>query len=150
MSAGRAPGVAVRPAAAADAERLADLSGQLGYPTTPGDVARRLARLQEAGGHDVAVAVLDDGTLAGWIHLYLHEGLLDERLAEVGGLVVDAACRNRRIGQRLMEHAEEWARARGCRGLSVHSNVIRHDAHRFYERLGFTAVKSQLALVKRF
>lgn len=147
---GQGQPVAIRPATAADAGPLARLAGQLGYSTSQDDVTRRLAGLSAAPGHAVLLAILDDGTVAGWLHLHLHEGLLDERMAEVGGLVVEAEYRNRGIGQRLMDAAEGWAREHGCRGLTVRSNVIRHDAHRFYERLGFETIKSQRVLSRRF
>jgi GNAT superfamily N-acetyltransferase len=45
-----------------------------------------------------------------------------------------------------LKQAEQWAGERGCCAVSVHSNVIRKDAHRFYERLGYRVVKTQLAL----
>ena len=144
------PAVLIRPATPADAGRLAELAGQLGYPTAAHDVARRLAQLHQAGDHTVYVAELEDGTVAGWVHVRLHQDLLDEPLAEIGGLVVDELYRGRRVGRQLMERAEQWAREHGCAGVYLRSNVIRHDAHRFYEGLGFRTVKTQLALGKRF
>ena len=39
--------------------------------------------------------------------------------------------------------AEEWAARHGCPRVRVRSNVIRERTHRFYERLGYRAVKSQ-------
>jgi GNAT superfamily N-acetyltransferase len=142
--------VIVRAATPADAERLAELAGQLGYPSAADDLARRLAQLQQAGGHSVYVAELGDGTVAGWVHVHLHRDLLGEPQAEIGGLVVDELCRGRRIGRRLMERVEQWAREHGCAGVYLRSNVIRRDAHRFYEQFGFRTVKTQLALAKRF
>lgn len=149
-SASLAEGIVVRLATAGDAGRLAVLADQLGYPTLPEDVERRLNHLQQAAGHAVYVAELGDGSVAGWIHLRLHEDLLDEPLTEIGGLVVDEAYRSHGIGRRLMAHAEQWARERGCRGVYLRSNVIRHNAHRFYLSLGFRLIKTQLALGKRF
>jgi GNAT superfamily N-acetyltransferase len=37
-----------------------------------------------------------------------------------------------------MRHAIERARRLGCYRVQLTSNVVRSDAHRFYERLGFT------------
>ena len=47
--------------------------------------------------------------------------------------------RGQGIGARLVEHAVERARARGCRLVQLTTNAAREDAHRFYERLGFEA-----------
>lgn len=40
------------------------------------------------------------------------------------------------IGRMLWEHAEAWARARGCRHLAVETQNINVAACRFYERMG--------------
>ena len=52
--------------------------------------------------------------------------------------VADAA-RGSGLGTILMEWAIEESRRRGCRLVQLTSDVQRTDAHRFYERLGFTA-----------
>ena len=61
--------ITVRPAEAADADSIASLCGQLGYPSTSEDIQRRLA--ETAGDADAAVLVADsrrDGVV-GWIHV---------------------------------------------------------------------------------
>ncbi|WMT85969.1 GNAT family N-acetyltransferase [Pelagibacterium sp. 26DY04] len=51
---------------------------------------------------------------------------------------VSPAHRNKRIGEKMMGWAAETARARGCTMVQLTSNKKRTDAHRFYERLGFS------------
>jgi GNAT superfamily N-acetyltransferase len=51
---------------------------------------------------------------------------------------VSAALRSQGIGARMMAFAEEAARAGGARTMELTSNKRRGDAHRFYERLGFS------------
>lgn len=58
--------------------------------------------------------------------------------AQVEAVRTDQELRGRGIGGRLMEHIEELARERGAARLQLTSNLTRTDAHRFYERLGFT------------
>jgi GNAT superfamily N-acetyltransferase len=41
------------------------------------------------------------------------------------------------IGKRLVAHAIEICRERGCGVVQLTSNKVRLDAHRFYRRLGF-------------
>ena len=52
-------------------------------------------------------------------------------------LVVDEAHQGQGIGTRLVERAEELARARGCRGIELASDLHRDRAHRFWETLGY-------------
>lgn len=70
-------------------------------------------------------------------------------MAQVGGLVVDAAHRTQGIGRELMLAAERWAVERGCVSVDVRSNVVRKDAHIFYERIGYRNAKTQYAFRKR-
>lgn len=48
-----------------------------------------------------------------------------------------ADMRGRGIGAAMMRFAIERARESGARLVQLSSNAARHDAHRFYERLGF-------------
>jgi GNAT superfamily N-acetyltransferase len=51
---------------------------------------------------------------------------------------VDASARGSGLGTQLIEWAIEEARARDCALIQLTSDATREDAHRFYERLGFT------------
>lgn len=135
----------IRPAGPADTARLADLCGQLGYPTAAERVEERLAQIEANERRRVYVAEVG-GAVVGWVYVYLVPSLLHDPQAEIGGLIVSEGYRGQRIGERLLRQAEQWAGEHGCHAVSVHSNVIRKDAHRFYERLGYRAVKTQLAL----
>lgn len=42
-----------------------------------------------------------------------------------------------RLGQKMIEWAIEQCRERGCSVVQLTTDRSRHDAHRFYERLGF-------------
>ena len=57
---------------------------------------------------------------------------------KVESVKVKAACRSGGIGAKMMAYAEEVARSRGAAAMELTSNKVRKDAHRFYERLGFT------------
>jgi hypothetical protein len=50
-----------------DAAALAALAEQLGYPTTPAQVAQRLAELDASAEHAVWVAEGAGGRVAGWV-----------------------------------------------------------------------------------
>ena len=123
--------------------RLAELSGQLGYAATPEQVHRRLQLIKRGAEHEVWVAEAAAGEVLGWIEVLLERTLISDREAEITGLVVDASCRGQGIGRRLMEEAEQWARDKGCRSVRLRSNVVRAEAHAFYERLGYSVFKTQ-------
>ena len=138
--------VTIRPARGEDSLRLAELCGQLWYPTSVEQVEQRFEQIRKDALRCVYIAERPDGTVVGWIYVYVIHSLLDDPQAEIGGLIVDEGYRGQRIGEQLLREAERWAGEQGCCTVSVHSNVIRKDAHRFYERLGYRAVKTQLAL----
>ncbi len=50
-----------------------------------------------------------------------------------------ADLRGRGFGALLMQACEREARQRGCHLLQLTSDLRRHDAHRFYEGLGYVA-----------
>lgn len=136
-------GAAIRPAAPGDAPEIARLAGQLGYPTTPERIVARLEALFAAPANAVLVAENPAGGLAGWIHVGTIRWLESEPCAEIGGLIVDEACRGAKLGERLVAAAIGWAEREGFGEIRVRSNVVRADAHRFYERLGFARTKAQ-------
>ena len=146
-----APGkVKIRRARRSDAERIARLSGELGYPVTAAQVATRLRQLTPVSKHAVFVAESPDAAtgVVGWVHVSVAHLLESDIRAEVNGLVVAEGQRSAGAGAKLLEAAEEWARRRGCRGMNVRSNVIRERAHGFYERNGYEHYKTQKAFRK--
>ena len=57
---------------------------------------------------------------------------------KVESVKVKAARRSGGIGARMMAFAEDHVRTHGAGAMELTSNKTRGDAHRFYERLGFT------------
>jgi GNAT superfamily N-acetyltransferase len=108
----KAGAVRVRAATLADAAALAPLSGQLGYPATSEEIARRLRRILDDAEHAVFVAEAA-GRVAGWVHVFVSRTVEANARAEIGGLVVDEAARSQGIGRALMARAEAWAREKG-------------------------------------
>lgn len=136
------PEVIVRRADVADASRVAELSGVLGYPADAAAVATRLTRLLAREQELVLVAALPGATVAGWIHAAEQELLESGRRCEIVGLVVDPAHRGRGVGRRLVAEVEAWAAGRGLGIIGVRSNVARSESHPFYLRLGYVRTKT--------
>ena len=141
--------VKIRRARQSDAARIAELSGQLGYPTTAREMGVRLKlALQEKNGACFVAEARENGVV-GWAHVSVTPLLEVERRAELNGLVMDEKVRSQGAGWRLLQAAEEWARKKRCKGMSVRSNVLRERAHGFYERHGYEHYKTQKAFRKK-
>jgi GNAT superfamily N-acetyltransferase len=137
----------IRPARLEDAGAIATLSGQLGYPATPEQVAGRLEAILDREDMVTLVAELD-GTVVGWIHMFGCERIESEPSAEIGGLVVANGHRGAGVGAQLVAAGERWALGRGYGVVRVRSNVLRESAHRFYQREGYGPVKHQAVFLK--
>ena len=138
----------VRRAITADAPRIAELSGVLGYPAEADAIRARLAHLLEREDQLVLVAAPAGGTAVGWVHAVEQELIESGRRCEIVGLVVDPGHRGQGVGRRLVAEVEAWATGRGLGLIAVRSNVTRTESHPFYERLGYLRTKTQHAYRK--
>jgi GNAT superfamily N-acetyltransferase len=141
------PEITIRPARLSDAAAIAVLTKQLGYDAEPGAVADRLPRLLARSDQQFLVAE-DGGRAVGWIHMLVAEYVEAAAFVVIGGLVVDRDYRKQGIGRRLLGHAEEWAVANGCSFVRLSSSMARTEAHAFYERAGYTNLKTQYSFAK--
>ena len=142
------PSPKIRLTTPADAPDLAELATQLGYPSTPEQIAKRLEGLAGKPDENAVFVAELGGRVVGWVHVHLYLLLVDDREAEIGGLVVDAGVRGRGLGAQLMAAAEAWALEQGCSSVYLRSNTLRTAAHAFYKNLGYSLVKSQYAFRK--
>lgn len=94
----------------------------------------------DANANQLLVVAEEDGVVVGTLlftrirQLHHHGGAT----AEVESVHVAAERRGLGIGSALMAFAIDEARRRGCFRMQLTSNRVRRDAHRFYERLGFS------------
>ncbi len=127
--------VLVRNAQPSDAADMARLCTQLGYPSAPGDMPDRLARL----GADARAFVAElNGAAVGLLTIHVRYTLNHETpIAQITLLVVDETARTRGVGRALIEAAERWARERSSRRINVTTQLSRAGAHAFYEKVGY-------------
>jgi GNAT superfamily N-acetyltransferase len=142
----RSGGPIVRAATESDLPRLAELLNLGGVPgraprETPEDPQPYRRALHDIEDDSGAVLVAElDGEVVGvcqlivFRHLQARGGLC----AEIESVHVHPAHRSHGIGTTLMRAAIEQAQALGCYRVQLTSNEVRHAAHRFYQRLGFT------------
>jgi GNAT superfamily N-acetyltransferase len=131
-----------------DAEAVAELNGQLGYPATADEVRGRIAALASYAASQAVFVACIGKEVVGWVDVALTSHLQSRPFALIGGLVVKQEVRGQRIGKRLCEEAEAWSRERGVSVVRVTSRSTRDDAHRFYLRDGYKDVKTSRVFEK--
>lgn len=138
----------IRTARSYDAPALAELCGELGYPSTRQQMAKRLAAIEGHADGRVFVAEDVEGRVIAWLQVALAAQLCDDACAEISGLVVTESMRGHGIGGQLIAAAEAWARTRGAARIRVRSRQERERAHQFYERAGYARIKTQVVFNK--
>lgn len=135
----------IRDATSADIGAIARLLADDGLGRgreIPGDpiYAAAFARMQAQTGNVYMLAVEESEILACLQYTVIH-GLsrAGASRAQIEGVRVSAAHRGRGLGETLMRAAIARARGDGCTLMQLTTDRRREDAHRFYERLGFTA-----------
>ncbi|MEO5965567.1 MAG: GNAT family N-acetyltransferase [Candidatus Limnocylindrales bacterium] len=128
----------IRPATEEDADRLAALLTDEGYPAGPSDLARRIARF---GSADSRVLVAEQaGEVLGFVAFHLVPRFETEdwfiRLITV---VVDPGARERGIAKALLADVERVGREEGIAFLEVTAGHHRPDARQLFEAVGYDA-----------
>jgi len=140
-------GLVIRRATGADLGRAVELlvlgalpggPARVEDPAAVGPYVAALREIDRAGG---AVLVAERGgevigvcQLIVFRHLQASGGLC----AEIESVHVHPDHRGSGVGTVLVREAVARARALGCYRVQLTSNARREDAHRFYERLGFS------------
>lgn len=146
-------GCTIRDATLDDADVIAALLGELGYPSTAQVAAGHIARFSAVPGSTMQLAVLTAGeavgidggsgggavgAVVGLIATHLVPRMDEDCFAcRITDLVVAAAARRQGVGSALLAAAEEVARAAGALRLDLASGTWRADAHAFYSAHGF-------------
>ena len=131
----------IRPATLADAPAMAELTTQLGYPTTAEQMRNRFAVIDAHTDYRTLLAENETGVVG---LIALVKGLSwehDELYIRVISLVVSSRARRQRAGERLIASAERWATETGAARLVLNcgNRPERAAAHEFYGRMGFAA-----------
>ncbi|MFC9131686.1 GNAT family N-acetyltransferase [Streptomyces sp. NPDC057099] len=110
---------------------------------SPDDLApylTALERLSADPNQRLVVAVRED-RVVGTLQLTIIPGLSRRGATRsiIEGVRIHADERGSGLGTRLIEWAIGESRDTGCQLVQLTSDTSRTDAHRFYERLGFTA-----------
>lgn len=126
----------LRPAETADADAIATLFTDEGYPAGPSDIVARLEHF--ASEHARVVVAEHDGALLGFIAIHaLPRFEHDDWIVRILALVVDAGARERGVGRALMAEAERIGRELGAAFIELTAGHHRPEARHLYELLGY-------------
>ncbi|MFJ4825931.1 GNAT family N-acetyltransferase [Streptomyces bacillaris] len=136
----------IRPVAETDLEAvvgmLADdpLGAQRESPDDLTPYRAALRRLDDDPNQHVVVAVRE-GRVVGTLQLTVIPGLSRRGATRsiIEAVRIHADERGSGLGTQLIQWAVDESRRQDCQLVQLTSDATRQDAHRFYERLGFTA-----------
>ncbi|MFJ3778528.1 GNAT family N-acetyltransferase [Streptomyces sp. NPDC090075] len=110
---------------------------------SPDDLAPYLSALERlsADPHQRLVVAVREGRVVGTLQLTIIPGLSRRGATRsiIEAVRIHADERGGGLGTRFIEWAIDESRREGCQLVQLTSDQSRTDAHRFYERLGFTA-----------
>jgi ribosomal protein S18 acetylase RimI-like enzyme len=130
--------LAITRASVDDAEAIARLVSDLGYPTSADEMRRRLVTIAANDDYETLVA-RRHGVVVGFVGTRVgHVYEADEPFGQVMALAVATGEQRRGLGRMLITAAESGMVARGARVLVVTSGIHRAGAHAFYESCGYS------------
>jgi GNAT superfamily N-acetyltransferase len=135
----------VRRAVRGDVATIVDLlaADQIGATRDGGDLApyeQAFAAIDADPAHLLVVLADSAGAVVGTLQLAFLPGLARRGAlrAQIEAVRVREDLRGRGLGEALIGWAIEESRRRGCGLVQLTSDKRRADAHRFWDRLGFT------------
>ena len=120
-----------------DAAALAQLMCELGYETAKSEMQMRLERVAADERLRTFVAVCD-GKVCGMIGTLTYPSIEHNELSgRIIALVIMSTMRRSGIGRALIANVEKDFAQRGIRRVALNTRLVREDAHKFYESLGY-------------
>lgn len=130
--------VDLRSASLMDADDVAALLSDLGYPCDREDASERIHAII-ANDRQALVLARHDGVVAGLIALdFMYYLPLGTTTCRITAMVVTAEAQGRGLGRQLLREAERRARVGGAARLEITSGSQRLDAHAFYRACGYS------------
>lgn len=127
----------LRSASLVDADDVAALLSEMGYPCDVDDAARRISAIVDNDRQALVVARCD-GVVCGLLALdFMYYLPLGTTTCRITALVVRNDAQGRGLGRRLLKEAERRARFGGAARLEITSGSQRSDAHAFYKACGY-------------
>lgn len=134
---GPLPDADLRNASLGDADDVAALLTELGYPCELADAAERIDAIL-GNDRQALVVARCGGRVCGLVALdFMYYLPLGTTTCRITALVVTSQAQGRGLGRQLLREAERRARAAGAARLELTSGSQRTDAHAFYRACGY-------------
>ena len=131
-----------------DSKGVKKLAEELGYPSSQEKISEILDTVIKHDDHRLIVAEKDKD-LVGYIHMVSSLRVGSDPFVEIAALSVHDAHRKIGIGKALISESQKMAEEKGVEYVRIRSNIIRQDAHKFFEQRGFKNLKTQEVFVKK-
>lgn len=148
-----APSLYIRPVDASSAAAWERMRREL-WPAGADDHLEEIKRfLSGRSGRDeeVLMAFTPEGSAVGFIELSVRpyaEGCRTENVAYIEGIFVDAAVRGTGVGAALVQAAEEWGRAHGCREIASDTEIENESSIATHKAFGFAETARMVCFKK--
>ncbi|WP_101925629.1 MULTISPECIES: GNAT family N-acetyltransferase [Luteimonas] len=144
---GDLPDADVRSASPIDADDVARLLSEMGYPCSVDEARERIVTIT-ANDRQALVLARSGGRVCGLIALdFMYYLPLGTTTCRITALIVTEAEQGCGLGRQLLKEAERRARFGGAARLELTSGSQRADAHAFYKACGFS--DGTLRFIKR-
>ncbi len=131
------PDADLRGASLGDADDVASLLSEMGYPCEVAEAAERIAAIL-GNDRQALVVARCEGRVSGLVALdFMYYLPLGTTTCRITALVVTSQAQGRGLGRQLLREAERRARACGAARLELTSGSQRTDAHAFYRACGY-------------
>ncbi len=134
--------ITVRPAQKEDCSEITHLTNQLGYPSTLEKICEIMDLVLAHNDHQVFIAEKEN-TIVGYIHLIQSMRIGSNPFVEIAAFIIDESSRSIGVGSSLIRESERWTSGLGFKDIRIRSNIIRQEAHDFFQNRGFQNIKTQ-------
>ncbi len=134
--------ITVRPAQKEDCSEITHLTNQLGYPSTLEKICEIMDLVLAHNDHQVFIAEKEN-TIVGYIHLIQSMRIGSIPFVEIAAFIIDESSRSLGVGSSLIHKSERWTSSLGLKDIRIRSNIIRQEAHNFFQKRGFQNIKTQ-------
>ena len=124
----------------------------LGYDVDVENVKEQIEKLTNDKKQHIIIGYEDENTrkIIGFVHAQMYESFYSDLGLNILGLAVNPDFQGRGIGKKLMNKLEEYAVDNNISFIRLNSAMIREEAHKFYEHIGYTCDKVQKKFIKVF
>jgi predicted N-acetyltransferase YhbS len=131
-----------------DSKGVKKLAEELGYPSNEEKIAEILDTVIKHDDHRMIVAE-NANEMVGYIHMVSSLSVGSDTFIEIAALSVLDEYRKKGIGKALISESHNMATEKGIDYVRIRSNIIRQEAHKFFEQRGFRNLKTQEVFVKK-